>query len=261
MSPSDVLPQDMLATLPPDPAAQHELAVKLAAYAFNARAAGLEAEVAQLKSALAAKTNALKGVEAQASELRLELAEARACAEQSLEEQSKLVGEKDALAATVNRLNRENAKLGAFKRNLLQTLQDDDDVQAGAPVEGIGAPGYSAAKREPVTPSLSLYQSQSAVPTPTNSALRLAGMTPAGGSAPPGASQVDGKEFFRRARATLANEQFTAFLRNIKELNAHRQTREETLQRAADIFGADNAHLYTAFEGLLTRHMPLAGGA
>lgn len=46
-----------------------------------------------------------------------------------------------------------------------------------------------------------------------------------------------------------------------QELNAHRQTREETLQRAADIFGADNAHLYTAFEGLLTRHMPLAGGA
>ena len=129
MSPSDVLPQDMLATLPPDPAAQHELAVKLAAYAFNARAAGLEAEVAQLKSALAAKTNALKRVEAQASELRLELAEARARAEQSLEEQSKLVGEKNALAATVNRLNRENAKLGAFKRNLLQTLQDDDDVQ------------------------------------------------------------------------------------------------------------------------------------
>ena len=60
MSPSDVLPQDLLATLPPDPAAQHELAAKLAAYAFNARAAGLEAEVAQLRSALNAKTNALK---------------------------------------------------------------------------------------------------------------------------------------------------------------------------------------------------------
>ena len=43
-----------------------------------------------------------------------------------------------------------------------------------------------------------------------------------------------------------------------QELNAHRQTREETLRRAADIFGADNADLYSAFEGLLTRHMPMA---
>ena len=46
-------------------------------------------------------------------------------------------------------------------------------------------------------------------------------------------------------------------LQNIKELNAHRQTREETLRKAADIFGTDNGDLYASFESLLSRHLPL----
>ncbi|CAI5525182.1 unnamed protein product [Closterium sp. Naga37s-1] len=40
------------------------------------------------------------------------------------------------------------------------------------------------------------------------------------------APRVDGKEFFRRARNRLSYEQFSLFLANIKELNAHRKTRE-----------------------------------
>ncbi|KAH9315262.1 hypothetical protein KI387_023889, partial [Taxus chinensis] len=38
--------------------------------------------------------------------------------------------------------------------------------------------------------------------------------------------RVDGKEFFRQARNRLSLEQFSAFLANIKELNAHQQSRE-----------------------------------
>ncbi|KAG0572982.1 hypothetical protein KC19_VG138800 [Ceratodon purpureus] len=38
--------------------------------------------------------------------------------------------------------------------------------------------------------------------------------------------RVDGKEFFRQARNRLSYEQFSEFLTNVKELNAHRQTRE-----------------------------------
>lgn len=68
--------------------------------------------------------------------------------------------------------------------------------------------------------------------------------------------RVDGKEFFRQARNRLSYEQFSAFLANIKELNAHRQTREETLRKANEIFGADNKDLYTSFDGLLSRHLP-----
>ncbi|KAI5058509.1 hypothetical protein GOP47_0026679 [Adiantum capillus-veneris] len=69
-------------------------------------------------------------------------------------------------------------------------------------------------------------------------------------------ARVDGKEFFRQARNRLSYEQFSAFLANIKELNAHHQTREETLKKASEIFGSENADLYEAFDGLLSRHLP-----
>lgn len=44
-------------------------------------------------------------------------------ARHSMEEQTKLVGEKNALIGTVKKLNRDLAKLDSFKRNLLQSLQ------------------------------------------------------------------------------------------------------------------------------------------
>lgn len=68
------------------------------------------------------------------------------------------------------------------------------------------------------------------------------------------APKVDGKEFFRQARNRLSYQEFSAFLANIKELNAHRQSREETLVKAEQIFGPDNQDLYYAFDGLITRH-------
>ncbi|WOK91697.1 hypothetical protein Cni_G00388 [Canna indica] len=66
--------------------------------------------------------------------------------------------------------------------------------------------------------------------------------------------RVDGKEFFRQARSRLSYEQFGAFLANIKELNAHRQSREETLRKAEEIFGTENKDLHLSFQGLLNRN-------
>ncbi|XP_074563629.1 uncharacterized protein At4g15545 [Curcuma longa] len=70
-----------------------------------------------------------------------------------------------------------------------------------------------------------------------------------------GRTRVDGKEFFRQVRSRLSYEQFSAFLSNVKELNAHKQSREETLRKAGEIFGSDNKDLYTIFEGLITRNL------
>ncbi|XP_010440287.1 PREDICTED: uncharacterized protein At4g15545 [Camelina sativa] len=67
-------------------------------------------------------------------------------------------------------------------------------------------------------------------------------------------TRVDGKEFFRQVRSRLSYEQFGAFLGNVKDLNAHKQTREETLRKAEEIFGGDNRDLYVIFEGLITRN-------
>lgn len=70
-----------------------------------------------------------------------------------------------------------------------------------------------------------------------------------------GRARVDGKEFFRQVRSRLSYEQFGAFLANVKELNSHKQTREETLRKAEEIFGPDNKDLYVIFEGLITRNV------
>ncbi|KAF8038177.1 hypothetical protein BT93_B0898 [Corymbia citriodora subsp. variegata] len=70
-----------------------------------------------------------------------------------------------------------------------------------------------------------------------------------------GRARVDGKEFFRQVRSRLSYEQFGAFLANVKELNSHKQTREETLRKAEEIFGPENKDLYVIFEGLITRNV------
>jgi hypothetical protein len=70
--------------------------------------------------------------------------------------------------------------------------------------------------------------------------------------------QFSGSRSRCRARARLSNEFFSQFLQAIKELNAGRQTRKDTLAQAQDIFGSRNADLYASFEGLLNRHIPAA---
>ena len=67
-------------------------------------------------------------------------------------------------------------------------------------------------------------------------------------------AQVDGKEFFKRARHRLSFQQFNEFLANIKRLNSHVQNREDTLEKARDIFGKENQDLHVAFTALLSRH-------
>ncbi|CAN1284084.1 Uncharacterized protein At4g15545, partial [Linum perenne] len=68
-----------------------------------------------------------------------------------------------------------------------------------------------------------------------------------------GRSRVDGKEFFRQVRSRLSYEQFGAFLANVKELNSHKQTKEETLRKAEEIFGSEGKDLFTIFEGLISK--------
>ncbi|XP_010548899.1 PREDICTED: uncharacterized protein At4g15545 [Tarenaya hassleriana] len=75
------------------------------------------------------------------------------------------------------------------------------------------------------------------------------------GGSQTGRTRVDGKEFFRQVRSRLTYEQFGAFLANVKELNAHKQTRQETLAKAEEIFGPENKDLYLVFEGLITRNV------
>ena len=71
---------------------------------------------------------------------------------------------------------------------------------------------------------------------------------------PTDTARLDGKDFFRQARLRLTYEQFNQFLTNIKRLNDHAQSREETIQKAQEIFGSENDDLFVSFKALLSKH-------
>ncbi|KAJ8475735.1 hypothetical protein OPV22_019462 [Ensete ventricosum] len=68
--------------------------------------------------------------------------------------------------------------------------------------------------------------------------------------------RIIGKELFRQARSRLSYEQFAEFLTIVKEFNARRQSCEETLAKAEEIFGTEHKDLYLSFQSLLNRTLP-----
>lgn len=124
----DAIPKEIMSVLPTDPSEQLELAHRLANLAFSSKVASLEGDNNQLRQTLMQRQSQLKASERKTANLELELADAQDKMRQSMEEQAKLVGEKNALVGTVKKLNRDLAKLDSFKRNLLQSLQDEEEV-------------------------------------------------------------------------------------------------------------------------------------
>eukprot|EP00249_Psilotum_nudum_P019249 c27162_g1_i3 orf=472-1473(+) len=121
---------------------------------------------------------------------------------------------------------------------------------------GAGSPTRQPASGSPKSHSISDARLALSSSQPTSLHTTAPNSPPHPTTLPARTPRVDGKEFFRQARNRLSYEQFSGFLANIKELNAHHQTREETLKKADEIFGPDNKDLYLAFEGLLGRHLP-----
>lgn len=323
------LPNEILSVIPTDPYDQLDLARKLTSMAIASRVSKLEAEVSRLLMNMTDKDRLVYDLEEKASNLDRALQEAESRLKITLADNLKLSQERDSLSGTVKKLSRDLAKLETFKRQLMQSLNedspspntvdigtcdqsvsrddDDNDVaangyvkhhrfrginesrhtsneakQAGQKISttyhitprltptgtpkiistssspkaysAVGSPQRTSGSTTPNSVydgkySLSSWypssQQSSAASTPPN-ARRLPGRTP----------KIDGKEFFRQARSRLSYEQFSAFLANIKNLNAQKQSREETLKKAEDIFGAENKDLYVSFQGLLSRNAP-----
>lgn len=114
--------------------------------------------------------------------------------------------------------------------------------------------GYSAAV-SPKRTSGAVSPTKSTIWYPSSQQSSAANSPPRNRTLPARTPRMDGKEFFRQARSRLSYEQFSSFLATIKELNAQKQTREETLRKADEIFGEDNKDLYLSFQGLLNRNM------
>ncbi|CAN1750175.1 Uncharacterized protein At4g15545 [Linum perenne] len=139
------------------------------------------------------------------------------------------------LAINVKKLSRDSAKclvvqLENFKRQLMQSLNDDSQSQADA--VDIRTYDQSVPRAYPDEDEVTNgYESENSYSGSADSGTVGEGIslfmvfghftleisvawTP----------RIDGKEFFRQARSRLSYEQFSAFLANIKELNAQRQT-------------------------------------
>ncbi|CAE5960288.1 unnamed protein product [Arabidopsis arenosa] len=303
------LSDEILAVIPTDPYDQLDLARKITSMAIASRVSNLESQVSGLRQKLLEKDRLVHELEDRVSSFERLYHEADSTLKNVVDENMKLTQERDSLAITAKKLGRDFAKLEAFKRQLMQSLNDDNPSQSETAdvrmisrnkdenSNGLSAHGsYSnnqglseARQRQSMTPQFSpgftpsetpkilstgasprSYSAASspklfsgaASPTTSHYDIRMwssssqqssvANSPPRSHSTSARHPRIDGKEFFRQARSRLSYEQFSAFLANIKELNARKQSREDTLQKAEEIFGKENNDLYISFKGLLT---------
>ncbi|CAN0901964.1 Uncharacterized protein At4g15545 [Linum grandiflorum] len=338
-APDFSLPDEILAVIPADPYDQLDLARKITSMAIASRVSNLEAEVGLMRQKMNEKDRVVYELEEKASRMQRAYLEAESRLKITLDENVKLTKERDSLAINVKKLGRDLAKLENFKRQLMQSLTDDNSsnlidvsfphlqqpeavdirtydqsVPRAYPDKDEGTNGYASensysgstetgavgevpkygGQRFSITPYITPRLTPSATPkiisasvsprgysaavsprrtssvtSPTKSQYEgqtgfspwysssqqssAANSPPNGRSMPARTPRIDGKEFFRQARSRLSYEQFSAFLANIKELNAQRQTREETLRKAEEIFGTESKDLFLSFQGLLNR--------
>lgn len=236
----------------------------------------METEAQQYRETLSQKHSIIKTLERKVASLEVEVTDLQQKNNRAAEEQHKLAAEKNALIDTVRKLNRDLAKLDSFKKNLLQSLNDDAEVSKSEPSmsainlasERLVAEALNSAATSSgisyvsaTAPGANGHQSSGSSGFPYPSTPTRSFTPPETSFAPsvPPAStsgnKLDGKEFFRLARSRLSSDQFSLFLQIIKDLNAGRQTRDQTLKRARDVLGISNADLYGMFEALLSRQI------
>ncbi|OIS96736.1 PREDICTED: uncharacterized protein At4g15545-like [Nicotiana attenuata] len=321
------LPDEILSVIPTDPYDQLDVARKITSMAIASRVTNLESEMGRLRQKLHDKDRVILDLEDKVSQLEQACHAAELRLNITLQDNVKLSKERDSLALTAKKLGRDLAKLETFKRQLVQSLSDDDSSQAetvdigtydqsvhksypvieevngytmhhsfSGSMDGRGS--YDDASKQAVqrfsipyitprltptdtpkttsasvsprrfsaavspqrtsgssTPTNPQFQSRGSVSSfyPSSQQSSAANSPPRARAKPAQTPRVDGKEFFRHARSRLSYEQFSAFLANIKELNAQKQSREETLKKAEEIFGTDNKDLYLSFQGMLNR--------
>lgn len=323
------LPDEVLAVIPTDPYDQLDLARKITSMAIASRVSNLESDTTRLKQKVYEQDRLIFELEEKASRLQQVFQEADSRLKLVLDENVKLVQERDSLAATVKKLNRDLGKLETFKRQLMQSLSEDTSTEAvdigtcdqsvpkaypdkndranghtrhysyngfaeskyssdesvkqtgqrfsltpyqitprltptGTPkvISTSGSPrSYSAVgspqKNSGATTPKMQYDGRTSLSSwyPSSQQSSAANSPPRVRALPSRTPRIDGKEFFRQARSRLSYEQFSAFLANIKQLNDHKQSREETLRKAEEILGTDNKDLYLSFQGLLNRNV------
>lgn len=246
--------------LPEQHEEQLQLSFRIIENAFKGKVHGLEQEVRALRLTNEDHSSQLSGLKKKNSNLECELLESHQRSQQLAEENKELF-------KTVSQLKKQISRLEELKKKVLTSLNDtenqmsedhnsavymnDEYLRSAVPMTaGLGG------NRGGPYPAADTYRADidtnRASPKPqSEGSYALSGLPSQEADAQ---GSVDGRMFFRSARARLSYEAFNAFLANIKRLNNHQQTRDETLAEAEKIFGPDHKDLYRDFVQLLNRH-------
>lgn len=244
--------------LPKDPDESLRIGLRVIESAYDSKTRHLEGELSHARQ---------YGKERQAQVLQLErrVAELEQQCRDSDEKARKFAAENAQLSHDLKAAQRDVSKLDSFKRSILQSVKDDEPAMrmGSYSAEPAFTPGGPGAARESLLTALpagpKAYSPSHSTPGPLGGGGYSGAASPPGRAAtpadPPGSSSVvDGKDFFRQARLRLTYEQFNQFLSNIKRLNDHAQSRDETLAKAQQIFGEENGDLFSSFKQLLSKH-------
>ncbi|KAI3876609.1 hypothetical protein MKX03_013311 [Papaver bracteatum] len=141
------LSDEILSVIPTDPYDQLDLARKITSMAIASRVSKLESENGRLRQKVLEKDRLIFDLEEKVSQLDQGFQQVDSRLRIVIEENNKLVNERDSLTMTVKKLNRDLAKLETFKRQLMQSLNDDssqaETVDIGTCDQTVSKP-YSA---------------------------------------------------------------------------------------------------------------------
>ncbi|KAL9340674.1 hypothetical protein Peur_066893 [Populus x canadensis] len=129
------LPDEILAVIPMDPYDQLDLARKITSMAIASRVSYLESERGRMKQRMFDKDRIIFELREKLGHLQRVCQESESKLSLALDENVKLSKEKDSLAMTAKKLGRDLAKLETFKRQLMQSLSDDNSSQQAETVD------------------------------------------------------------------------------------------------------------------------------
>lgn len=246
-----------LSWLPSDYEEQLALSFRIISNAYKTRMNSLEAEIRALKAHLAERAEQLQLLTKKQNTIEVQLIEETQRANQLSDENKQLV-------ATIRKLNKDINRLETFKKNVEASIKeekvDSDDIQKFYSPEDVLQSAAPRTMQELIkSDNFSSVWALNNNYFNTNSSTLTSSLFPIQDSKGFESKNYDqksfdGKAFFKAARCRLSNEQFNLFISSIRKLNAHQQTKEETIKIASSIFGESNADLFEDFKLMLTKN-------
>ncbi|XP_022861787.1 uncharacterized protein At4g15545 isoform X2 [Olea europaea var. sylvestris] len=152
------LPEEMLEVLPSDPFEQLDVARKITSIALSTRVSALESEGSVLRQQLTDRDVIIADLQSQLDCVDATLSETSDKLADAQQDKENLLKENEQLSTTVKKLNRDVAKLEAFRKTLMKSLQEDDDKSAGAPdISGLHVPSNTDDATLPPTRTASMH--------------------------------------------------------------------------------------------------------